>query len=194
MGNRYFRFQQTFGNDHTSIRRRNIYIGGTSWNWLWRRCCCSCRTQSSQIFAGDWSISATTLTYNKNRVSVGYWIDNSESYKPSNRNCCASAKRLAIGLAYTLGPRCSTAVNPRGATGSTGGNTVTGIDAGVGAAPDCDDGATGFGVADPIQLFKLFNWREYGIKHSVKTHRRLWNQWIWLHPTHFQQWYRLICQ
>lgn len=72
---------------------------------------------------------------------------------PSKRNCCASAKRLAIGLAYTRGPRCSTAVNGRGAAGAAGA-AATGAGAGVGAAAAGAEAAAAGAAAGPFFSMK----------------------------------------
>lgn len=74
-------------------------------------------------------------------------------FSPSKRNDCASAKRLAIGLAYTRGPRCSTAVNGRAACGCGGGGAAAiggGVGVGVGGLAAAGAGAAaGLAAAAP---------------------------------------------
>lgn len=73
---------------------------------------------------------------------------------PSKRNFWVSANFLAIGLAYTLGPRCSTAVIGVGAaaatTGVGSGGGATGAGAGAAAA-------AGFGAAAGADAPKKHN-------------------------------------
>lgn len=66
------------------------------------------------------------------------------NWLPSRRSAWASASRFAIGLAYTRGPRCSTAVCGRGADGAT---TATGGGGGGGAAAAAAGGGGGGAAA-----------------------------------------------
>lgn len=76
---------------------------------------------------------------------------------PSKRNCWASAKRFAIGLAYTRGPRCSTAVIGRGPDGGGGGVGAAAIGGGVGVggAAAGAAAAAGFAAGPPENNFEI---------------------------------------
>lgn len=183
----HLRFQQSFGNDSTGIWHWNINVCSTSWNRRRWSTFYGRRTQCIQIFAGNWSIDATTLALKKHKIELRqltrfhFFV-----VLPSKRNCWASAKRLAIGLAYTLGPRCSTAVNGLGAAGAAGAavTSVGAAAAGAGAAA-----AAGWAAAGPVFQGKMENYDSNARnKMSISIYQLCpWSQQMRPHQIHFQR-------